>query len=179
VLQRRKILKYLAAGFSLPLWLLRKRSVDAAVAPKTEIPLSVVTDPWSFAEFEFTKQIQTNRGPKPSTFPGYAIRLPQEVAEKSGTKEGLYVVSRICPHEGCDIGYHKDRSEIPRPLPAEVDKFANPMLVCSCHQSMFDPADGGKVIGGPAPRPPWVFEFVVDKGRIVISDLEPGGEKWG
>jgi Rieske Fe-S protein len=44
---------------------------------------------------------------------------------------------------------------------------------------MFDPADGGKVIGGPAPRPPWVFEFVVDKGRIVITGLEPGGEKWG
>jgi Rieske Fe-S protein len=179
VIYRRKFLKYLVTVLSLPLSLLGKRSIGAAVAPRTEIPLSLVNAPWSFTEFEFTKEIKTNRGPKPSTFPGYAIRLPQDVAEKSGTKQGLYVVSRICPHEGCDIGFHKERNEIPRPLPAEVEKFDNPMLVCSCHQSMFDPADGGKVIGGPAPRPPWVFEFVVDKGRIVITGLEPGGEKWG
>ena len=53
------------------------------------------------------------------------------------------------------------------------------MLVCTCHQSVFDPAEGGKVLGGPAPRPPWVLDFSVEKGKIVIKDLEPGGEKWG
>jgi Rieske Fe-S protein len=57
--------------------------------------------------------------------------------------------------------------------------FPNPMLVCTCHQSVFDPAQGGKVLDGPAPRPPWTFDFIIEKGRIVIKDLEPGGEKWG
>ncbi|MGH7826927.1 MAG: ubiquinol-cytochrome c reductase iron-sulfur subunit [Candidatus Binatia bacterium] len=133
--------------------------------------------PWSFAEFEFAKQIKTHRGPKLSTFPGYVIRLPQVVAEKSEAKQGLYVLSRICPHEGCPIRFHKERNEVPQPLP--VEKFAHPMLVCTCHQSMFDPAEKGRVVGGPAPRPPWVFDFSVEKGKIVIRDLEPGGEKWG
>jgi hypothetical protein len=38
---------------------------------------------------------------------------------------------------------------------------------------------GGRVLSGPAPRPPWVFDFVIEKGRIIIKDLEPGGEKRG
>jgi len=37
----------------------------------------------------------------------------------------------------------------------------------------------GKVLFGPAPRQPWTFDFVIEKGRVIIKDLEPGGEKWG
>ena len=176
MITRRGFLELFGAGLSLPLLLLRRPNANAAAA-RTEIPLAKVTTPWSFAEFEFTKQIKTNRGPRLSTFPGYVIRLPADVAEKSEVKEGLYVPSRICPHEGCPIRFHKERSEVPQPLP--IEKFDHPMLVCTCHQSMFDPVEKGKVVGGPAPRPPWVFDFIVEKGRIVIKDLEAGGEKWG
>jgi len=177
MIKRRRLLQLLGAGFSLPLLLFRRWSVNAASLPRTEIPLDKVNTPWSFAEFEFTKQIKTHRGLKESTFPGYAIRLPDETAKQLQLKQGLYVISRICPHEGCPIRFHKERSEVPQPLP--VERFDHPMLVCTCHQSMFDPADKGKVIGGPAPRPPWIFDFVIEKGKIVIKDLEPGGEKWG
>lgn len=164
------------AGWSLVLLLLKGVRVLAAAA-RTEIPLSQLTEPWSFAEFEFTKQIKTHRGPKLSTFPGYLIRLPQQSAKPADAKQGLYAVSRICPHEGCPIKLYKQRSEVPYPL--QMGEFDHPMLVCTCHQSVFDPAEGGKVLGGPAPRPPWVFDFSVEKGRIVIKDVEPSGEKWG
>jgi len=176
MIQRRRFIELIGAGLSLSLLLFRKRNAYPASA-RTEIMLDKVREPWSFAEFEFAKYIKTHRGPKLTTFPGYVIRLPRDVAEKSQAKDGLYVLSRICPHEGCPIKFYKDRSEVRQFLP--VERFDHPMLVCTCHQSMFDPAENGKVIDGPAPRPPWVFDFDVEKGRIVIKDLEEGGEKWG
>lgn len=139
--------------------------------------LSRLSAPWSFVEVEFTKKIQTHRGLQPSTFPGYIIRLPDAIGERLGLKQNLYAISRICPHEGCPINFYRQRREVPYPL--DIEEFPHPMLVCTCHQSLFDPAQVGKVISGPAPRPPWTLEFVVEKGKIIIRDLEPGGEKWG
>lgn len=167
----------LGAGVFLPLCFLKKGNACAAAASGTQVPLSQLSLPWSFAEIEFTKQIKTHRGLQASTFPGYVIRLPDNIAQQVGLKQGLYAISRICPHEGCPVNFYRQRSEVPYPLPLE--EFANPMLVCTCHQSIFDPAQAGKVISGPAPRPLWTFDFAVEKGRVVIKDLEPGGEKWG
>jgi Rieske Fe-S protein len=136
-----------------------------------------VNEPWSFAEVEFIKQIKTARGPRESSFPGYVIRLPDDLARSLGLRHGLYAVSRICPHEGCTVNFYRQRSEVSYPLPLE--EFPNPMLVCTCHQSIFDPAQKGRVVAGPAERAPWVFEFVVERGWVVIKELEAGGEKWG
>lgn len=142
--------------------------------------MSELKSPWSFAEVEFTKKIQTHRGLQPSTFPGYVICLPEEVSRRLGVKNGLYAISRICPHEGCPMNFYRERSEVPYPLELlELKEFPNPLLVCTCHQSVFDPAQGGKVLSGPSPRPPWTFDFVIEKGNVIIKELEPGGEKWG
>jgi len=179
MLGRRRFLRFvLGAGAILPLSFFRTKVLCAAApSPGTQVPLSQISSPWSFAQFEFTKQIRSHRGLQPSTFPGYIIRLPDNAAQRLSLKNGLYVISRICPHEGCPINFYKQRADVPHPLPLE--EFPNPMLVCTCHQSVFDPAQGGKVLNGPAPRPPWIFDFVIQKGRVVIKDLEPGGEKWG
>lgn len=162
----------------LPLYFFKKGSAHAAaVSSGVQVPLSQLSSPWSFAEIEFTKPIKTHRGLQPSTFPGYIIRLPDAVGQRLALKNGLYAISRICPHEGCPINFYRQRSDVPYPL--QVEEFHNPMLVCTCHQSVFDPAQGGKVLSGPAPRPPWTFDISVEKGRVIIKDLEPGGEKWG
>lgn len=178
MLGRRRFLGFLLGAGFLPLSFFKRRSAVAATASlKVQISLSQLNSPWSIAEFEFTKQIKTHRGLQPSTFPGYIIRLPDTMAQKLSLKHGLYAISRICPHEGCPIKFYQQRSEVPRLL--ETTDFPNPMLVCTCHQSVFDPAQGGKVLSGPAPRSPWTFDFVIERGRVVIKDLEPGGEKWG
>jgi len=176
-LRRRRFVGYLlGAGALLPLAFFRKGNLHAASAYGPQVPLSQLSTPWSFVEVEFTKQIKTQRGLKPSTFPGYIVRLPDAVGERLGLTHGLYAISRICPHEGCPINFYGRRTDIPYPL---ADEFPTPLLICTCHQSVFDPAQGGKVLSGPAPRPPWTFDFVVEKGNVIIKELEPGGEKWG
>jgi Rieske Fe-S protein len=175
--RRRLITAFLTAGAFLPLASSRRGFVLGAAAPEASVPLSALSAPWSVAEVEFEKEIETHRGRRQTSFPGYVIRFPEAMGRELNLKGNLYAVSRICPHEGCRLNFYKKRSEISLPLP--MQEFANPMLVCPCHQSVFDPAQGGKVIAGPAPRPPWTFDFVVQKGRVIIKDLEPGGEKWG
>jgi Rieske Fe-S protein len=153
------------------------RKPAQATGAESAVPLSQFNSSWSFVHVEFTKQIKTHRGLQPSTFPGYIIRVPDTVGQQLGLKGNLYAISRICPHEGCPINLYRQRDEAPFAL--EVEQFPNPLLVCTCHQSIFDPAQGGKVLSGPAPRPPWTFDFVIQKGQVIIKDLEPGGEKWG
>lgn len=47
-----------------------------------------------------------------------------------------------------------------------------PVLVCPCHASIFDLSDGGKVLFGPAPRPPDRFKFRIEGEKIVVTGLE-------
>ena len=48
------------------------------------------------------------------------------------TKKGVYAYSLKCTHAGCKCG------------------LSSGALVCPCHGSKFDPANGGKVLAGPA-----------------------------
>jgi ubiquinol-cytochrome c reductase iron-sulfur subunit len=59
----------------------------------------------------------------------------QEVADRG--VRGILAFSKICPHAGCPLGLY--------------EKTTHHML-CPCHQSTFDLADGGKVVFGPAAR---------------------------
>jgi ubiquinol-cytochrome c reductase iron-sulfur subunit len=58
--------------------------------------------------------------------------------------EGILAYSKICPHAGCAVGLYRN------PLFPEAE--SKPALVCPCHYSTFDPAEGGTVIFGPAGR---------------------------
>jgi Rieske Fe-S protein len=62
-----------------------------------------------------------------------------ELAEETRVKsvDGIVGYSAVCTHAGCDITVWK----------AETQRFR-----CPCHESEFDPKDGGRVVGGPAPR---------------------------
>ena len=51
--------------------------------------------------------------------------------------DGVVAYSGICPHTGCDVEDWSEEAEY---------------LVCSCHESEFDPRDAAEVISGPAPR---------------------------
>lgn len=153
-IRRRLFCKWMAwfsfCGATAPF--LIRGAFGAEAGPVAVASTEELASAWSFKEFTFSKEIEIRGVRQVSSFPGIAIRLPDL---------SLYVISLVCPHEGCQI------------------EFDEPLLVCPCHRSLFDPLQDGKVLSGPAPRSPWHFDFVIDKGKIVVRDLEPGGERLG
>lgn len=72
----------------------------------------------------------------------------------------LVAYSAICTHLGCTV--------LPN-LTAEGD------ILCPCHASLFDPADGAKVLRGPADRPlPSLPIDVSGDGQIVAAGVFSG-----
>jgi ubiquinol-cytochrome c reductase iron-sulfur subunit len=86
---------------------------------------------------------------------------------------GVVAFSKICTHAGCAISLYR------KPTFAAVEP--RPALVCPCHYSTFDPADGGKVIFGPAGRALPQLPLEVDgRGylRAKSNFPEPIGPSW-
>ncbi len=77
--------------------------------------------------------------------------------------DGIVAYSKICTHVGCPVALYEQQTH---------------HLLCPCHQSTFDVANGAKVVFGPAKRPlPQLPIAVDDEGYIVAqSDFhEPIG----
>ena len=71
------------------------------------------------------------------------LELP---ADRADSAPGGYVAySKICTHAGCAVSLFR--------YPTFDEAQPGPALVCPCHYSTFNPADGGKVLFGPAGRP--------------------------
>lgn len=71
------------------------------------------------------------------------MELPEDRAHSA--PEGYVAYSKICTHAGCAVSLFR--------YPTFPERQPGPALVCPCHYSTFNPADGGKVIFGPAGRP--------------------------
>ncbi len=88
------------------------------------------------------------------------VRLdPNELKEteerKSWSYDGIVAYSKVCTHVGCPVALYEQHTH---------------HLLCPCHQSEFDIADGAKVIFGPAARPlPQLPITVDDEGYLVAS----------
>lgn len=156
--------------------------------------LSEVAKPWDFKYFVFTQKYPqyTPEGLLSANVPGVVIRLPQKIklpwswaAEINkpqfvGQENDLIVFSRICPHLGCIYNFVGNWQEVTAGyggyVPPEARKHA--LMACPCHLSIYDPADPtqpGKVLSGPAPRPPRTFLYEIRGEEIVVTDVEPGG----
>lgn len=134
---------------------------------------------WDYRPFLFRQKSKeyTFRNFQVSRIPGYAVRLSKETPT---SHDDFIVVNRICPHMGCVFNF------IP---PEEAGAYNYPiakthMFACPCHLSVYDPlqtqnVEGrnirGKVVSGPAPRPPREFMYEVADGKLVITELEAGG----
>lgn len=119
---------------------------------------------WTCREFTFQQNfVQFNpEGNEVGNIPGYIVKLP---------KGDIVAYSRICPHLGCVFRFVED--------PAECEKDFNyrpngPVFACPCHLSVYDIAQGGKVVSGPAPRPPRKFIIERSGNEISIVDVEQG-----
>lgn len=78
---------------------------------------------------------------------------------EGGVVEGWVAYSKICTHAGCSVGLFGVDSREPDVLR---------QLVCPCHQSVFDPVDAARPVGGPATRSlPQLAIGVDDEGYLV------------
>lgn len=137
--------------------------------PAAEEPV-VFTDkdfpePWTCLPFVFKQSyLEYNpEGKETRNIPGFIVKLPTG---------DIVAYSRICPHLGCIFNFVKD--------PAECAKGYNfkpngPVFACPCHLSVYDIAQGGKVVSGPAPRPPRHFDIKKEGDQYKIISLEAGG----
>lgn len=69
------------------------------------------------------------------------------------TNVGVFAYSAICTHQGCTVGYNA----------------TGKTLDCPCHQSRFDPANGGAVLSGPAPAPLVKYSVAINGDAIVTA----------
>jgi Rieske Fe-S protein len=187
------LLRYLKPNVD-PFALLMPTAQDAASGePIIAASLSELVKPWDFKYFVFTQQYPqyTPEGFKTQAVPGVVVRLPSKVRQPwdwmRGTGQALpfteshiIAFSRICPHLGCIYNVVPEWREVTSGyggyVPPENRRHA--LMACPCHLSIFDPADPqqpGRVLSGPAPRPPRTFFYTISEGRILIDRVEPGG----
>jgi ubiquinol-cytochrome c reductase iron-sulfur subunit len=89
------------------------------------------------------------------------IRMsPEDLKVQPGREDwsfdGIVAYSKICTHVGCPVALYEQQTH---------------HLLCPCHQSTFDVADGAKVVFGPARRPlPQLPIAVDDEGYIIAKD---------
>ncbi|MFT4230332.1 MAG: Rieske 2Fe-2S domain-containing protein [Microbacterium sp.] len=75
------------------------------------------------------------------------------------TYDGIVAYSKVCTHVGCPVALYEQQTH---------------HLLCPCHQSQFDVANGAAVIFGPAARPLPQLPITVDAEGYLIakSDFE-------
>jgi len=155
--------------------------------------LSELSRPWDFKYFVFTQRYPqyTPEGFKAANVPGVVVRLPYRIRLPFAwaaeirkaprvTESDIIVYSRICPHLGCIYNYVPNYKEVTAGyggyVPAPQRQHA--LMACPCHLSIYDPGDPevpGRVLSGPAPRPPRTFLFELQGENVVVTDVEPGG----
>jgi ubiquinol-cytochrome c reductase iron-sulfur subunit len=93
--------------------------------------------------------------------------LPEQITEAEDKKDwsydGIVAYSKVCTHVGCPVALYEQQTH---------------HLLCPCHQSQFDVANGAAVIFGPAARPlPQLPITIDDEGYLIArSDFtEPVG----
>ncbi len=144
--ERRRLILGLAA---LPMAAAVPRTALGAGPALAVVDLANLVEPWSSAEFTF--ELDGER------MPGIVIRLPDG---------GWYASSLICSHMKCVVRYFSDVAMARDTFDVEAK---NPVLGCPCHFSVYDVADRGKVIGGPAPAALLQLAVEARDGKLFIT----------
>ncbi|MBU4337342.1 MAG: Rieske 2Fe-2S domain-containing protein [Actinobacteria bacterium] len=71
--------------------------------------------------------------------------------------DGIVAYSKICTHVGCPVALYEQQTH---------------HLLCPCHQSTFDVADGAKVIFGPAKRALPQLPITVDTDGYLVASSD-------
>jgi rieske iron-sulfur protein len=68
--------------------------------------------------------------------------------------DGVVAYSAICPHAGCEVSGWVDEQKI---------------LECPCHNSRYNPREGGTVVDGPSPRGLAALPLKIVEGKLVVA----------
>lgn len=171
---------------------------DQPVCKFSDIP-----NPWDYKAVYYTsKNVEyTPREVNAKMIAGFAIHVaPETVADLKGKMDwsrfgkgeadaraafdkGVWVFSRICPHLGCNFNcFPPDQTaKVRADYSFPTATMGNPYCACPCHFSCYDlkqvddQGRYGKVVSGPAPRPPRVLTFRLDGDDIIVTGTEAGG----
>ena len=107
--------------------------------------------------------------------PIVVVRVPVDelTTPHAWAPQGIVAFSKICTHAGCAISLYRK--------PTFADTQPRPALVCPCHYSTFDPAQGGRVLFGPAGRNLPQLPLTVDRRghlRASATFVSPIGPSW-
>ena len=107
--------------------------------------------------------------------PLVVVRLKPDQIEshKAFAADGIVAFSKICTHAGCAISLYR--------APLFQPDEPKPALVCPCHYSTFDPANGGAVTFGPAGRKLPMLPLRIDRQgylRAAGNFDGPVGPSW-
>jgi Rieske Fe-S protein len=85
------------------------------------------------------------------------VRLPPEKlteATRLRAADGVVAYSGVCTHTGCDV----------------TDWYGDSLrFKCPCHESEFDPSDGARVVGGPAPWQLAALPLKLVEGALAVA----------
>jgi Rieske Fe-S protein len=85
------------------------------------------------------------------------VRLPPEkLTPETAARaaDGVVAYSGVCTHTGCDV----------------TDWFGDVLrFKCPCHESEFDPSDGARVVGGPAPWQLAALPLKLVDGALAVA----------
>ncbi|HZW56602.1 MAG TPA: arsenate reductase (azurin) small subunit [Nitrososphaerales archaeon] len=103
--------------------------------------------------------------------PNILVKLGQKATGGVGPDADIVAFSLICQHLGCIYSYQAPGTTPPC---NPVYKAPGPQGYCCCHGSVYDFADGAKVVSGPSPRPqPQVILNVDTSGDIFAVGMSP------
>ncbi|MCZ6616949.1 MAG: Rieske 2Fe-2S domain-containing protein [Gammaproteobacteria bacterium] len=126
-------------------------------------PMDTLNDRWDLVKFD--AELSTGKGDK--RLQGVLLKTGVDVA---GCGD-LRALCTICPHEVCAVEFVEDSNGF-RNVSDVVT--GQPLFVCPCHFSVFDPMADGAVIGGPAHRGLYAFAFELSDNEIRITGIEAG-----
>jgi Rieske Fe-S protein len=151
---------FLAHGLML-LGFTRQASVRyAPLTMPVRIPLEAVKTPWLPVDFKAEAAAPAARRVLLS---GVLFRR----AMSDGRPE-LSALCVTCTHEQCQVDFIAEPAKLPR-----TDRvMTRPVFLCACHSSIFDAADEGAWISGPAPRGLYRFRARVDGDAVAIEEVE-------
>jgi arsenite oxidase small subunit len=171
-LNRRNFLKLAAAAGGV----VTIAAVASSIKAATFVPISTTQVNWptvtvaNLNQVELLTPISFNY-PLTNT-PNVLVKLGVAATNGVGPDGDIVAFSTICQHLGCPYSFVPPGAS---PVCNASYKATFPMGYCCCHGSQYDFVHGGKVIGGPAPRPvPMVqLQFDAATGNINAVGMMP------